>query len=243
MGDNSQSETSGEEAEMEEKIVQLQKQIVDMDAEFEEQSGVMMKEFEDRVQGEIQKREDKIKEDAKYSFEIKAVKERQKMENEKAEISKVASKNEAAMEKMMIELEENEASRDVLQGSLTEAEEEIEKLRALSEDKGFSLFDGVKVQIENGKMEKEVKTIKASLDATNMELEGALEEIKFNNSIWGFLASMGIEIPKFDQVFDQVKEENVEEQVEKKNSAPIGINLPKFDKVKEEKVEEPVEVQ
>jgi len=193
--ENSQAENAEVKEEMERTVDRLENEIFEMDNEFEQQTGIMRKNFETTVRSEIDAREETIARNLRYSFDIKLMQQKQEGLMDKLELNNGASQREIELATTRLELEENKESASFLKSSVDEAEEEIKKLRSLSGKKSIFSFDGgVGVRMENANMKKEMTTLKSVLEEKDAKLEEAqaeLEELNSRKGFWDIITSLG----------------------------------------------------
>jgi len=190
-------------AESDENISQLEKRFFVMDIEFEESTAELKRDFEVRVQREIETRSDKLKQDLKFSYDIKMMREREQMLQEKLRFiemessgSSLAKQEEATMAKL--ELAQSRQEIMTLETNLNKSTSEVQELRSMMEESnrnflGINSAAGLRLKLSD--LQKKIVRMEETLLEKEEQIIKGEEEIeklqtKSNNNPLYFVKEM-----------------------------------------------------
>ncbi len=149
-----------------------------MDQQFEESTETLKKDFEQRVQKELETRSDKIKQDLQFKYDIQVMREREQMLQEKLQFvaqessaSSLAKQEETALAKL--ELAESKSQIATLEIDLKRSEEEKEKLRTMMEE-SKNPFNTQTFRLQVADLQNDISKMQSIL----LEKEKQIEETK-----------------------------------------------------------------
>lgn len=166
------------ETQSTETIKNLEDKIFIMDQQFEESTETLKKDFEQRVQKELETRSDKIKQDLQFKYDIQVMREREQMLQEKLQFvaqessaSSLAKQEETALAKL--ELAESKSQIATLEIDLKRSEEEKEKLRTMMEE-SKNPFNTQTFRLQVADLQNDISKMQSIL----LEKEKQIEETK-----------------------------------------------------------------
>lgn len=129
------------EQELVSKITELEEKMFVMDQEFEQQTARFKKQYDQKMKEDLRQVTEKMKTDFKYKLEIKVEEAKAKMLSDKLDIvNNLTGDRQAELMQLRVQRDQIDRANAELEKALEETANELERIRAASEKKGWWPF-------------------------------------------------------------------------------------------------------